>query len=234
MKINNLLIVSMLSIIASCASKEGGKDEKQLKTEKTLNKETLVATLDSIWWAEQIPIRVRDSIGRVYGYESDEFQRQDEIYHKAHDINEKKILDLLETYGWPEVTIIGEQGNLTICNVLQHSSIEVRKRFIPIMQKAVKEKGLAPRLLARAEDRLATDRGDFQIYGGQIKYYPETKSFNVWPIIDPENVDKRRAEIGLGPIADFLANRRHPLKWDLDEQIQRTAEFELEKNKKKK
>ena len=234
MKIKILLIASILFIIASCTQKEGDKGEKQLKTKKSLNKETLLTMLDSIWWAEQIPIRVRDSLGRVHGYESEEFQRQDEIYHKAHDINEKKILDLLETYGWPDVKIIGEQGNLTICNVLQHSGIEVRKAYIPIMQKAVKEKGLASRLLARAEDRLATDRGELQIYGGQIKYYPETKSFNVWPIIDPENVDNRRAKIGLDPIADFLASRRHPLKWDLKEQIRRTAEFELEKNEKKK
>lgn len=58
----------------------------------------------------------------------------------------------------------------------------------------MKEKELAPRLLARAEDRLATDRRGLQIYGGQIKYYPKTKSFNVWPIMDPENVDQRRAK----------------------------------------
>lgn len=229
MKIKNLFIVTILFIIASCAQEKGDKDNKRLKTEKSLNKETLVAMLDSIWWAEQIPIRVRDSLGRVYGYESEEFQRQDEIYHKAHDINEKKILDLLETHGWPDVTMIGEQGNLTLCNVLQHSGIEIRKKYIPTMQKAVEEKGLAPRLLARAEDRLATDRGELQIYGGQIKYYPETKSFNVWPIIDPRNVDKRRAAIGLAPMAEFLASRRHPLKWDLGEQIQRTEEFQTSK-----
>ena len=93
------------------------------------------------------------------------------------------------------------------------------------MRKAVKEKQLAPRLLARAEDRLATDNGELQIYGGQIKYYPETKSFNVWPIIDPENVDKRREEIGLVPMAEFLANLRNPLEWNLEEQIRRTEEF---------
>ncbi|MCB0278678.1 MAG: hypothetical protein KDD94_04200, partial [Calditrichaeota bacterium] len=55
--------------------------------------------------------------------------------------------------------------------------------------------------------------------------YPETKSFNVWPVFDPENIDKRRAEIGLGPIADFL-KRRFNFKWNLKEQLKRTAEFE--------
>ena len=175
---------------------------------------------------------MRDSLGKVHGYESSEFQKQNELYHRNHDINEKKILEILDSKGWPSKNIIGEQGNLTICNVLQHSELEIRKKYLPIMRKAVKEKELAPRLLARAEDRLATDRGDLQIYGGQIKYYPETKSFNVWPIINPVNVDQRRAEIGLESMAEFLSNLRNPLEWNLEEQIKRTEKFKKEKQNK--
>ncbi len=95
-----------------------------------------------------------------------------------------------------------------------------------MMQKAVNDGHLAPRLLARAEDRLATDRGELQIYGGQIKYYPETQSFDVWPIKDPANVDTRRAEIGLPPMSEFLKGLRNPLEWNLEEQIRRSREFE--------
>jgi hypothetical protein len=132
---------------------------------------------------------------------------------------------MLDKQGWPDISLIGEIGNITIANVLQHSDIEIRMRYLPMMKDAVKSKGLPPRLLARAEDRIATDRGEPQIYGGQIKYYPETESFDVWPIADPANVDKRRAEIGLEPIADFLASRRNPLEWDIEEQKRRTEEF---------
>ena len=60
-----------------------------------------------------------------------------------------------------------------------------------------------------------------------MKYYPETKSFNVWPVYDPVNIDKRRAEIGLGPIAAHLKNRFN-FEWKLEEQLERTAEFEKE------
>lgn len=192
----------------------------------------LIAVLDTIWEAEQTPIRLRDSIGRIHGFESKEFQKLQELCDKNHAANEKKILEILDNQGWPSNAIIKEQGNLTICNVLQHSDISVRLKYLPLMQKAVKEKGLQPRLLARAEDRIATDRGELQIYGGQIKYYPKTKSFDVWPIKDPKNVDKRRAEIGLIPMEEFLNNLRSPLVWDLEEQIRRTAEFELQRNKK--
>lgn len=215
-----ILIIMLFSITActieTASSQPSNPDESQ---------ENLVAILDTIWRSEQIPIRLRDSLGRVFGFESDEFKKQDEVYHKNHKINEKKILGILDTQGWPNINIVGEQGHLTICNVLQHSGIEIRKKYIPMMKKAVKEKGLASRLLARSEDRLATDRGDLQIYGGQIKYYPETKSFNVWPIIDPINVDKRRAEIGLEPIAEFLSRKRVQLEWNIEEQIKRTEEF---------
>jgi len=94
-----------------------------------------------------------------------------------------------------------------------------------MMRRAVNGKQLSPRLLARAEDRIATDRGELQIYGGQMKYYPKTKTFNVWPVYDPVNIDKRRAKIGLEPIAIFL-KRRYNFEWNLEEQIKRTADFE--------
>jgi hypothetical protein len=96
------------------------------------------------------------------------------------------------------------------------------------MRQAVLEKQLLPRFLVRTEDRIATEKGEPQIYGGQMKFYPETKTFNVWPVYDPENIDKRRAEIGLEPITPYL-KRRFDFEWDLEEQIKRTAAFELER-----
>ena len=212
----------------SCSNKTKSK-ETLTTTEK---KAYLIAVLDTIWTTEQTPIRLRDSLGRIYGYESIQFREMQELCDKNHFANEKRILEILDNYGWPSNDIIQEQGNLTICNVLQHSDILVRIKYLPLMRNAVIEKGLQPRLLARAEDRIATDRGELQTYGGQIKYYPKTKSFDVWPIKDPENVDKRRAAIGLIPIAEFLNNLRTPLEWNLKEQIRRTADFELERKKK--
>jgi len=99
-----------------------------------------------------------------------------------------------------------------------------------MMRQAVKDKKLEPRFLVRAEDRIATERGDLQIYGGQMKYYPETKSFNVWPIYDPVNIDKRRAKIGLNTIAEHLKTRFN-FEWNLEEQLKRTADFEKEMSK---
>lgn len=165
---------------------------------------------------------------RIYGAESKEYKEQQKIYEKNHVINEKKITSILDNNGWPVKEKAGEQGNWTICNVIQHSENEIRIKYLPMMRQAVSEKKLEPRFLVRAEDRIATEKGDLQIYGGQMKYYPETKSFNIWPVFDPINIDKRRAAIGLEPIAEFLKNR-FDFEWNLEEQIKRSEEFEKER-----
>jgi len=187
--------------------------------------------LDSIWESEQSPIRLRDSAIANFGADSKQAQKFQAIYEENHLINEKKIREILDSGNWPNLDLIGEQGNWTICNVIQHADNDIRIQYLPMMKQAVKDKKLAPRFLVRAEDRINTERGDLQMYGGQMKYYPETKSFNLWPVFDPANLDKRRAEIGLEPIAEFLKNR-FDFDWNLEEQIKRSEAFIKEKENK--
>ena len=197
------ILILFLLITASCSNKK--KLEKSINTvQETKN---LIATLDTIRWTEQTPISLRDSLINIYGAESKEADLYQKEYRKNHKINIIKIKRILDTYGWPKNELIGNQGNITIANVLQHADQETREHYIPLMKQAVLDKKLEPRYLVRAEDRIATDKGDLQIYGGQMKYYPKTKSFNVWPVFNPINIDKRRAKIGLEPIAEFLKNR---------------------------
>ena len=224
-----ITFIFALCYLISCTA---GISQNQITNHDT-SIDQLKSELANIWQSEQEPLRIRDSLGRVHGYESEEFNKQDEICDRNHAINEQRIKEILDSQGWPDQVDIGEEGSLTICNVLQHSSPEVRVEYLPMMRQAVKDNKLHPRLLARAEDRIATDKGEMQIYGGQMKYYPETKTFNVWPVYDPVNIDKRRAEIGLGPIAEHLKNR-FDFDWNLEEQIQRTNQFIRNKKNEKK
>ncbi|KAA3625844.1 MAG: hypothetical protein DWQ02_20965 [Bacteroidetes bacterium] len=215
------LLISTLLLAIACSPQQNSKAPSNTP-------ENLTTFLDTIWQMEQEPISIRDSLIKIYGAESAEAAVYQKIYKENHAVNIQKIRNLLDTHGWPDTTINDTQGNHTICNVLQHSEQETREHYIPLMKQAVLDQKLEARFLVRAQDRLATDKGELQIYGGQMKYYPETKSFNVWPVYDPANIDKRRAEIGLGPIAEFLKNR-FDFEWDLEEQIKRTEEFESER-----
>ncbi|WP_298879837.1 DUF6624 domain-containing protein [uncultured Polaribacter sp.] len=218
------ILTSCLVLLLNCANKTNSKEK--LKTKE--KQESLVKILENIWTTEQTPIRLRDSLMSIYGVDSELVKEQQAIVEKNHAINEEKIRKILDKNGWPTKEMSGNRGNWTICNVIQHSDNEVRIQYLPMMRQAVMDKKLEPRFLVRAEDRIATERGDLQIYGGQMKYYPETKSFNLWPVFDPKNIDKRRTKIGLDSIAIFLKNR-FDFEWDLEEQIKRTEEFKLKK-----
>jgi hypothetical protein len=220
------ILIFFLIIVVSCSGKDTSKKSVQ-------EPENLIAVLDTIWQKEQIPIRLRDSLIRMYGADSKEANVYQKEFRKNHVLNIIKIKEILDTDTWPTLARIGEQGNLTICNVLQHADLETREHYIPLMKQAVLDKKLEARFLVRAEDRIATDKGQLQIYGGQMKYYPETKSFNLWPVFDPENIDKRRAEIGLEPIAGFLKNR-FDFEWNLEEQLERSETFKKERQNKNK
>ena len=229
MNIKNILFALLILALAtiSCSQQKEGKQEEKAPKLCTID---LVAVLDTIWRTEQEPITKRDAMLDKHGADSKEYAKYQAIYRKNHAINEQKIITILAD-GWPDIEVIGATGNRTICNVLQHSDQETREQYLPLMRQAVKDQQLGAPLLVRAEDRLRTDRGETQLYGGQMKYYRETKSFNVWPVYDPVNIDKRRAEIGLEPIAEFLKNR-FDFEWNLEEQIKRTEAFEAEKNNK--
>lgn len=218
MRLSQLFLILLLF---GCSTKE--QKEEAVHSGQP---EDLIRLLDSIWISEQTPIRLRDSLIKIHGVDAPEVQEQQKRYKDNHIINEKKVREILDQQGWPDEKLIGEQGILTICNVIQHSDMEIRHKYLPMMKEAVNEGKLQPRLLARAEDRLATDKGELQMYGSQVKYYPETKTFDVWPIFDPMNVDKRRASIGLGTMADFLSQRRFQLTWDVEKQKIRSEEFE--------
>ena len=222
-----IILIFAFSLFISCSNSQ---DSKEIQTPTPTKTENLVAMLDTIFRTEQEPIRLRDSFLNVYGDESKEYLEQQKIYEKNHAINEKKVRDILDNSGWPDKELIGEQGNRTICNVIQHAENDIRIKYLPMMKKAVLDKKLNPQLLVRAEDRIATETGGLQIYGGQMKFYPKTKTFNVWPVLDPKNIDKRRAEVGLGPIQEYLKNR-FDFEWNLEEQIKRTEEFKKQMKK---
>ncbi|REE78850.1 hypothetical protein BX611_2987 [Lutibacter oceani] len=81
------IFLSIIYLILSCKN-----NNHPHKIEPSINTENLVAILDTIWKTEQEPTRLRDSIGTALGFESDAFKKQNDIYHKNHEINEKKVL----------------------------------------------------------------------------------------------------------------------------------------------
>jgi hypothetical protein len=77
---------------------------------------------------------------------------------------------------------------------------------------------------------VALRKGGKQIYGSQIGTYPKTGEYYLLPLSDPDNVDKRRSEVGLGPLQEYLS--RWNMTWDAEEYNKNLPELlEMEMNK---
>ena len=184
------------------------------KAEANLNK-PLVAELDSIYTEDQKYRLQIDEIEKKYGWESNQMKAHWKIINEKDSVNLIKIKSLLDKYGWLGTDVIGEQGNSTMFLVIQHSDVATQDKYLPMMREAVKNGKAKGSSLALLEDRVALRKGKKQIYGSQIGRDNDTKLYYVSPLEDPDNVDKRRAKVGLEPLADYV--NYWQIKWDVEQ-----------------
>jgi hypothetical protein len=184
----------------------------------------LVAILDSIYQEDQGLRRQIREVEEKYGRESDEMKAHWELIGEKDSINLIKIQKILDERGWLGPDVIGRKGNTTLFLVIQHSDLSIQKKYLPMMREAVAKGNARPSSLALLEDRVALRQGEKQIYGSQIGRDQETGEYYVSPLIDPDNVDKRRAEVGLGTLQEYVG--RWDIVWDVEEYKKALPELE--------
>ncbi len=201
-----------------CALIKQNKDD----VEANLNK-PLVAILDSIYTDDQEPRLQIEGIEKKYGRNSDEMKAHIKMAVYKDSVNLLKIVKILDKYGWVGPDVVGARGNQTLFLVIQHADIETQQKYLPMMKEAVKNKKASSSSLALLEDRVALRTGKKQIYGSQIGRYPDGKYY-VSPLEDPDNVDKRRSEVGLGPLSDYTTHWN--FTWDVEAYKKQLPEIE--------
>lgn len=174
--------------------------ETKLSTPKKEYDE-IIAILDSIYQEDQ---KYRNQLEEVEK-KSDEVESLWKTINEKDALNQIAVKKILDEKGWLGVDIIGETGNSTLFLVIQHSDLATQEKYLPMMRQAVKDGNAFAKDLAYLEDRVALAKGEKQIYGTQIERDKETGEYYPLPLIDPVNVDKRRAEMGLFPLEVYFA-----------------------------
>lgn len=155
-----------------------------------------------------------DSIGKIINYKD--------------SLNLIKISEILDTKGWIGEKVVGSQANQTLFLVIQHSDLKTQQKYLPMMRDAVKKGNAKASSLALLEDRIALREGRKQIYGSQLAKNPTTNKQYISPLEDPDNVDKRRAEVGLGTMAEYA--QKWGIVWNVEAYKKELPELEkLEK-----
>jgi hypothetical protein len=183
------------------------------ETYKGLNRQ-LAQQLDSILdedqnWRLQIEV-----IEKKFGGNSKQMDSLWRIISDKDKSNLKLVTAIIDKHGWLGPDSIGDNGSSALFLVIQHSDLKTQQKYLPLMREAVKNKNAAATSLALLEDRVALGEGRKQIYGSQISIDNNGKYY-VRELEDPDNVDKRRAEVGLGSLAEYVSHWN--IKWDVEE-----------------
>jgi len=189
----------------------------------------LIAILDTIYQEDQGLRRQLRDVEEKYGGESDEIKGHWKMIAEKDSINLIKIQKILDDRGWLGNDIIGNQGNATLFLVIQHSDLPIQEKYLPMMREAVSKGNARPSSLALLEDRVALRQGKKQIYGSQIGRNQETGEFYISPLQDPENVDIRRKEVGLGTLQDYVS--KWNIVWDAEKYKKSLPELEAKLKK---
>jgi tetratricopeptide (TPR) repeat protein len=150
------------------------------------------------------------------------------VMRKKDSINLIKVIKILDEKGWVGKDVVGAQANQTLFLVIQHSDLKYQQKYLPMMREAVKKGNANPGNLAYLEDRVALREGRRQIYGSQSSKNKMTNKLHISPMIDPDNVDKRRAEVGLGTMAEYAAKMN--IEWNLEAYKKELPEIEKLEN----
>ncbi len=181
--------------------------------EANVNK-PLQAELLAIYDDDQKDRQNIDGLSKKYGYNSKEVDKLLKTTQYKDSGNQLKVKAILDKYGWVGEDEIGPQANNTLFLMIQHADLATQQTYLPMMRKAVADSKAEPSALALLEDRVALGEKRLQTYGSQI-CEDSTGTAYVLPLADPDNVDKRRAEVGLSPLADYV--KYWGIKWDVDE-----------------
>ncbi len=159
-------------------------------------------------------------IDQSYYYYLAKLPDNKELHDKYWPIREKIIKKNVEELknlinkneGWPKISEVSASLSGAAFLIIQHSDPQTMQLYYRYLKRCVEEGEAEKRHLALMTDRMINDLGVKQIYGTQIDVDRKTGVYflDLNEVIDPVNLNKRREEMDLKPIEEYLKN------WDAE------------------
>lgn len=107
--------------------------------------------------------------------------------------------------GWPGRSLVGEDGAHAAWLLAQHADRDpaFQRACLTLMTEAARQGEASHSELAYLTDRVLLAEGQPQEYGTQLA--GRDARWQPRQLRDPGTVDQRRAAVGLGPMADYIA-----------------------------
>ncbi len=140
----------------------------------------------------------------------------DEYWDEDVDVrNTRRIKEIVQSIGWPTISKVGAETASNAWLLVQHADhdVEFQGRCLELM-KAAPDGDVDKHDIAYLEDRIRINQGRGQLYGTQFKQ--ERGQHIPLPIEDEQNVDIRRAEMGMGLLSEQIEHMYRKYPFDKD------------------
>jgi len=118
--------------------------------------------------------------------------------------NIDRMKKIVKQYGWPGKSLVGRDGAHAAWLLVQHADHDrlFQKRCLILLAEAFKKGEATGEEFAYLTDRVQIGEKKKQVYGTQLKEVDG--KYQPVAIEDEANVDHRRQEVGLPPLAQYL------------------------------
>ncbi|WP_138989949.1 DUF6624 domain-containing protein [Larkinella sp. C7] len=162
--------------------------------------------LTQIYEKDQKERAAYDAIERQYGWgakESQDARQKIKDMDKEHLTEVEKII--AQVGGYPGKSVVGQPLDQVAFLIIQHSvDRAVHEKYLPMVTEAAQKNELDKAGVAFLTDQVKVQKKEKQVYGTQIHINNQGQK-DVYPIEDEANVDQRRKQMDLEPMAAYLA-----------------------------
>jgi hypothetical protein len=119
-------------------------------------------------------------------------------------INTARMRKIVQAYGWPGKSLVGQDGASAAWLLIQHAdrNHEFQKQCLELIKEAAGKGEVSMQNVAYLTDRVLVGEGKRQVYGTQFEV--KNGELVAVPIEDEANVDKRRKEVGLSFLEEYI------------------------------
>ncbi len=206
-----LILLALLLVVATSIKASAQDSAVVGRLNKDLQRELVEMGRQDQLYRAQIPMLAEKANREQTQKALNEFL---EVANKQTGVdkeNIKRLEEIVEEYGWPTISLVGEEAATAAFLIVQHAEVDEQKKILPLLKEAAANNQAFPAQVAMLEDRILISEGKKQLYGTQLQTNSATGQMELIPTEDEENVDVRRASVGLMPLAEYL--RMHGLEY---------------------
>jgi len=125
---------------------------------------------------------------------------------KADSLNMITAKRIIQRYGFPGYSLVGEDGSGDFWAIIQHCDNDVpfQQRVLTLMGREVRRNNASGENYALLQDRVLVNTGHKQLYGTQVRVDFKTHHAKPLPIQDSLHVDAPRTDVGLATLKEYL------------------------------